>query len=95
MSDEKTTSSKETVDFDRVQRVDLQVEMQRSYLDYAMSVIVGRALLVQDGLKPVQSSRPFLRDARRRIPSELVLRSRAASSAMSWATTTRTVIRRS
>lgn len=54
MSDEKTTPSKETVDFDRVQRVDLQVEMQRSYLDYAMSVIVGRALPdVRDGLKPV------------------------------------------
>ncbi len=54
MSDEKTTPSEETVDFDRVQRVDLQVEMQRSYLDYAMSVIVGRALPdVRDGLKPV------------------------------------------
>ena len=40
--------------FDRVERVDLQLEMQRSYLDYAMSVIVGRALPdVRDGLKPV------------------------------------------
>ena len=29
---------------DRINQVDLQVEMQRSYLDYAMSVIVGRAL---------------------------------------------------
>jgi DNA gyrase subunit A len=38
----------------RVEPVDLQVEMQRSYLDYAMSVIVGRALPdVRDGLKPV------------------------------------------
>ncbi len=38
----------------RVQAVDLQLEMQRSYLDYAMSVIVGRALPeVRDGLKPV------------------------------------------
>jgi DNA gyrase subunit A len=38
----------------RVEQVDLQVEMQRSYLDYAMSVIVGRALPdVRDGLKPV------------------------------------------
>ena len=37
-----------------VQQVDLQSEMQRSYLDYAMSVIVGRALPeVRDGLKPV------------------------------------------
>lgn len=34
--------------------VDLQVEIQKSYLDYAMSVIVGRALPdVRDGLKPV------------------------------------------
>jgi len=38
----------------RVEPVDLQVEMQRSYLDYAMSVIVGRALPdVRDGFKPV------------------------------------------
>ncbi|MBT1018126.1 DNA gyrase subunit A [Canibacter sp. lx-72] len=37
-----------------ISRVDLQSEMQRSYLDYAMSVIVGRALPdVRDGLKPV------------------------------------------
>ncbi len=41
---------------DRIQPVDLQLEMQRSYLDYAMSVIVGRALPdVRDGLKPVHS----------------------------------------
>ncbi len=39
---------------DRIEPVDLNVEMQRSYLDYAMSVIVGRALPdVRDGLKPV------------------------------------------
>jgi DNA gyrase subunit A len=38
----------------RIQQIDLQLEMQRSYLDYAMSVIVGRALPdVRDGLKPV------------------------------------------
>ena len=39
---------------DRVEQIDINVEMQRSYLDYAMSVIVGRALPdVRDGLKPV------------------------------------------
>ena len=39
---------------DRIEQVDINVEMQRSYLDYAMSVIVGRALPdVRDGLKPV------------------------------------------
>lgn len=37
-----------------INQVDLETEMQRSYLDYAMSVIVGRALPeVRDGLKPV------------------------------------------
>ena len=49
MADETTPTT-----FDHVEQVDLQVEMQRSYLDYAMSVIVGRALPdVRDGLKPV------------------------------------------
>ncbi len=39
---------------DRIEPVDIQQEMQRSYIDYAMSVIVGRALPeVRDGLKPV------------------------------------------
>ncbi|MEH6380629.1 MAG: DNA gyrase subunit A, partial [Dietzia cercidiphylli] len=39
---------------DRIEPVDIQAEMQRSYIDYSMSVIVGRALPdVRDGLKPV------------------------------------------
>jgi DNA gyrase subunit A len=39
---------------DRIEPVGLEIEMQRSYLDYAMSVIVGRALPdIRDGLKPV------------------------------------------
>jgi len=39
---------------DRIELRGIEVEMQRSYLDYAMSVIVGRALPdVRDGLKPV------------------------------------------
>jgi DNA gyrase subunit A len=39
---------------DRTEPVDIQQEMQNSYIDYAMSVIVGRALPeVRDGLKPV------------------------------------------
>ncbi|MFC9965729.1 DNA gyrase subunit A [Nocardia ignorata] len=39
---------------DRIEPVDIQNEMQSSYIDYAMSVIVGRALPdVRDGLKPV------------------------------------------
>ncbi|HVV09121.1 DNA gyrase subunit A [Amycolatopsis sp.] len=41
-------------DHDRTEPVDIQHEMQRSYIDYAMSVIVSRALPdVRDGLKPV------------------------------------------
>jgi DNA gyrase subunit A len=41
---------------DRTEPVDIQVEMQRSYIAYAMSVIVGRALPdVRDGLKPVHT----------------------------------------
>src|ERR671921_1673993 len=43
-----------TVEYDRTEAVDLQLEMQRSYIDYAMTVIVSRALPeVRDGLKPV------------------------------------------
>ncbi|MEO8220298.1 MAG: DNA gyrase subunit A [Specibacter sp.] len=39
---------------DKIEQIDLQEEMKRSYLDYAMAVIVGRALPdVRDGLKPV------------------------------------------
>jgi len=44
----------EPSDASRIEPVDLQTEMQRSYLDYSMSVIVSRALPdVRDGLKPV------------------------------------------
>ncbi len=44
----------------------LHAEMQQSYLEYAMSVIVGRALPdVRDGLKPVSPSN-FICDARTR-----------------------------
>jgi DNA gyrase subunit A len=53
MTDDTTAAPDEAV-AGRIEPVDLQVEMQRSYLDYAMSVIVGRALPdVRDGLKPV------------------------------------------
>ena len=57
MADEKddtTTDEIEAPGLGRVDPIDLQVEIQNSYLDYAMSVIVGRALPdVRDGLKPV------------------------------------------
>jgi len=51
---EQPPTTPDEVQYDRIEQVDLQLEMQRSYLDYAMSVIVGRALPdVRDGLKPV------------------------------------------
>ena len=47
-------SSDVTKSMGRVDPVDIKSEVSRSYLDYAMSVIVGRALPdVRDGLKPV------------------------------------------
>ena len=49
-----TTLPPEAGGHDRIEPVDLQAEMQKSYIDYSMSVIVGRALPdVRDGLKPV------------------------------------------
>ena len=52
MTDDVTTTPDGTGG--RIEPVELQAEMQRSYIDYAMAVIVGRALPdVRDGLKPV------------------------------------------
>ncbi|WP_402463806.1 DNA gyrase subunit A [Isoptericola aurantiacus] len=53
-TDGTASGSASIVQHGRIEQVDLQLEMQRSYLDYAMSVIVSRALPdVRDGLKPV------------------------------------------
>ncbi|MCH2458236.1 MAG: hypothetical protein MK186_09305 [Henriciella sp.] len=59
MSDETTPPDEpetpETPYEDGIDPVDIEDELKRSYLDYAMSVIVSRALPdVRDGLKPVQ-----------------------------------------
>ena len=54
MTDEERPDPASEHNHGKIDQVDLQSEMQRSYLDYAMSVIVGRALPdVRDGLKPV------------------------------------------
>ena len=54
MTDDTTTVEYGPGSHGRIEPVDLQTEMQRSYLDYSMSVIVSRALPdVRDGLKPV------------------------------------------
>jgi DNA gyrase subunit A len=47
-------SEQPPIETDRIELIDLNTEMQRSYIEYAMSVIVSRALPdVRDGLKPV------------------------------------------
>ena len=44
----------QTIDLDRVQKINIEEEMKKSYIDYSMSVIVARALPdVRDGVKPV------------------------------------------
>ena len=49
-----TMTEQPPVETDRTEPIDLNTEMQRSYIEYAMSVIVSRALPdVRDGLKPV------------------------------------------
>ncbi len=72
------TDNDQDLPFEQPIPVDIEVEMRRSYLDYAMSVIVGRALPdVRDGLKPVhrrvlygmwesgnRSDRPYKKSAR-------------------------------
>ncbi len=44
----------QTIDHDRIMRINIEEEMKSSYIDYSMSVIVARALPdVRDGFKPV------------------------------------------
>ncbi len=54
ISPQDLEASQQLTTGDRVEPIDLNTEMQRSYIDYAMAVIVSRALPdVRDGLKPV------------------------------------------
>ena len=44
----------QTIDQDRIMKINIEEEMKKSYIDYSMSVIVARALPdVRDGFKPV------------------------------------------
>ena len=106
MSDEQTVDAGHIRDVERIRQVDLQKEMQRSYLDYAMSVIVGRALPdVRDGLKPVHRRILYaMYDGGYRPTSSFskssrivgdVSRSHRASSVTSWVTTIPTATQRS
>src|SRR5829696_6344489 len=51
---ENNTQPQETQDFNRIIPINIEEQMKTAYIDYSMSVIVGRALPdVRDGLKPV------------------------------------------
>ena len=75
-------SRQEPLGAGRIEPRELEQEMRSSFLDYAMSVIVGRALPdVRDGLKPVHR-RVLYGDARGRAAAEPAVHEvRAASSA--------------
>ena len=72
----------------RIEPIEIEEEMQRSFLDYAMSVIVARALPdVRDGLKPVH--RRILWGANEEgVRPRTAAASPPTSSARCWASTT-------
>jgi DNA gyrase/topoisomerase IV subunit A len=78
----------------RIEDVELRTSMERAYIDYAMAVIVGRALPdVRDGLKPVHRRVLYaMYDGGYRPAASP---SAAAWSATSWGSTTRTATPRS
>ena len=54
MDDNQTFDDGQTLDNDRIIKINIEEEMRSSYIDYSMSVIVARALPdVRDGFKPV------------------------------------------
>ena len=54
MDDNQTFDGYQTIDNDRIVKINIEEEMKSSYIDYSMSVIVARALPdVRDGFKPV------------------------------------------
>src|SRR5438093_3642965 len=80
---------------ERLAQVAIEDEMRSSYLDYAMSVIVGRALPdVRDGLKPVHR-RILYGMHEMGLVHNRAYRKSARSLARSWGTTTHTATRRS
>ncbi len=80
----------------RVEPVGLETEMQRSYLDYAMSVIVVACAARRPRRPQARAPPGAVRDVRRRLPApRRASTSAPASSATSWARTTRTATARS
>ena len=54
MDENQTFDGGQTIDNDRIIKINIEEEMKSSYIDYSMSVIVARALPdVRDGFKPV------------------------------------------
>ncbi len=79
-----------------LQPVTIEEEMRRSYLDYAMSVIVARALPdARDGLKPVHRRILFGMHEAGYTAGQGRIANRPASSATSWVSITRTATPRS
>jgi DNA gyrase/topoisomerase IV subunit A len=91
----KLASSPPTIDRSDITPISIVDEMKTSYLDYAMSVIVSRALPdVRDGLKPVHRRILWTCQEMATGPTGPIANARA-SSATRWVSTTRTATRRS
>ena len=74
--------------------INIEDEMRRSYLDYSMSVIIGRALPdVRDGLKPVHRRILYAMHDAGQLHNRAVQEVRARRRRRAWASTTRTATR--
>ena len=63
---------KKLVDDKSVINSEVSAEMKKAYLDYAMSVIVSRAIpSIEDGLKPVQRRKLFIKKILRMVSSQI------------------------
>ena len=93
MADDKGTPGTPGTPQQRIP-VSIQEEMRTSYLDYAMSVIIGRAIPdVRDGLKPVHRRILYSAYEQGLVPTGGLPQERDASSATCSASTTRTATR--
>jgi hypothetical protein len=85
---EDNIQPQETSDFNRIIPVNIEEQMKMAYIDYSMSVIVGRALPdVRDGLKPVHRRILFAMNELGMGPTNLI-RNRPVSLGKCWVNTT-------
>jgi DNA gyrase subunit A len=85
----------ETSDFNRVIPVNIEEQMKTAYIDYSMSVIVGRALPdVRDGLKPVHRRILFAMNELGMGPHKALLKNQPVCREMYWVNITPMVIPR-